>query len=312
MRVLVIFLIAIVMFTSCRITTRTFKVSSPIEHISQIPIDTKEKGDIRLEVDFQNYKGSNEGLGLVESKSDIVYINKDVAGCNVNATVAITDRWALTGLYRYSANQYSFSANTAGGGVNYNLPLKPKKEKIRRDFDVFGGIQYRNTHNYMELNGYEYYDRIGEKLIIPDSLDKIDLANYRIHDRSIRYYIQPSFMLEKEMFTFYLGMAFAFQQQLKMDVQENILTAYMDDTLTRNPIQYYFISRGNTFHTEFFTGMGIGPEFCRFNMKYGLGGSSVGFVMHTQLGITSNLNIKKLANQRRTKKAAKYESLGPL
>ena len=257
-------------FTSC--TVKTYTSASSIQPVVQAPATLHKKGDINISASYDTYNSRDHSLGYYGSTW---YANLKTRGASLSLDAAATDNLAIGIDYNYSRSLAAYS-HSIRPSMTYFKNFSLRKNN-RVGIDVTGGFSYQTGVNFLSVDslfldgwafdtdGDGYYDDIFYEFNISPQ------GYYLIDQTDIKAYVQPSFTYENNYFEWQVGFAAGYHYRLQYDatfsVDYNSSNGSPPET---NPLVYYQQNRHFAFG-EYFTSIGVGPDYLRYVMTVGGG-----------------------------------------
>lgn len=285
--------------TGC--SARIYTTGTNMDPVTQLPVSVKEKGDLSLDGSISIYDAGNSSAYSYILGKEVQYRFLSLTECSLGGHYALNKYFSMGLRYKYGGGHEKYKGHSILASANFFQNRPTKRGKAVYGYDVLGSAQLKTAHNFMTVD--EYFLRYYSGIIGDDEYWGITtsgfqkLSYYRIRQNYFRLSLQPSFSVEHRLVSFFIGIGLAYQDQFKYKTTLNIdFVEYQKEIDVGDPLVYYATHR-HAFIWETFWGLGVGPDFCRVVMKVGMGSSTDAYqnsLGNFAMGITSNLNIKKI------------------
>lgn len=287
----------ILSIVSCSRPKIVYNTGSNMDDVSQIPITSKQKGDLDLNVSGSFQTGYVKYSSNYQNYTRVIFKSYGSNSFNTKIHYSILDDLAIGWTYqRFIKSNFNFSqGHTFGPSINFSKNRYTKAQKAVYGFDISGAIQYRTANNDILVNEmYQYFFPFFPPFVGEAYGDTISAV--QINQKLIKYSLQTSFSIEMKNFHLFLGTAVVYQNQFKYrSPQLSPTQSQLEEVEFEEPFGYYNRKKSE-WANHIFYGFGVGPAMARFNIKFAHVTTTDPFnkeYFTFNMGITSKFNVKK-------------------
>ncbi len=274
-----------------------YTTTAGVSPIAESPATLQEKGDIEIAAGFEIHDVSDGVQWSIfeESASDVYrFFEKQSFQSSFNA--AVSDQFGIGVGYQASVNKPAVN-HTVNGSFQF-FKLFPTKEDHNFRVDVKTGLQYNTGKNFMSVDQVywtEYYMEEPDYTYIYYDYEEFPLGYYKISEKSLSAFVQPSASFENKYFEASIGAVIGYNHIFQYEPEFELrYDEFAHQELTiNNPLIYYRQYQDFAFG-EGFASIGAGPEFMHFTLTGGIG-ARTDEIQHTygffQIGVKSKFNV---------------------